>query len=74
VLAQESPGARMNRLGGSVLFCLPPPTPEEIAARIEAVWADDLQRLAREHLNLEHMYLSAIGPKELDLGKYLDGS
>jgi hypothetical protein len=35
------------------------------------VTADDIRRLAREHLKLDRMYLSAIGPKELDLGRYL---
>ncbi len=48
--------------------------PEEIAARIEAVTADDLQHLAKQHLNLDHMYLAAVGPKEVDFGRYLDGS
>jgi predicted Zn-dependent peptidase len=49
-------------------------TPEEIANRIEAVTAEDIRRLARRHVNLDNMYLSAIGPKELDLGRHLNGS
>jgi hypothetical protein len=28
-------------------------------------------RLANEHLDTEKMYLSAVGPKELDLERYL---
>jgi predicted Zn-dependent peptidase len=74
LLALESTAARMNRIGRSVITDTELLTPEEIAARIEAVSADDIQRLARKHLNLDHMYLSAVGPKELDLGKYLNGS
>jgi predicted Zn-dependent peptidase len=61
----------MNRIGRSVITGAELLTPEEIAARIEAVTADDIRRLAREHLKLDRMYLSAIGPKELDLGRYL---
>jgi predicted Zn-dependent peptidase len=47
-------------------------TPEEISARIEAVTPEDISRLARQHLRTDQMYLSAVGPKELDLGRYLD--
>jgi predicted Zn-dependent peptidase len=74
LLALESTAARMNRIGRSVITGTELLTPEEIAARIEAVGAGDIQRLARKHLNLEEMYLSAVGPKELDLGRYLNGS
>ncbi|HZC85072.1 MAG TPA: pitrilysin family protein [Rubrobacter sp.] len=72
LLALESTAARMNRIGRSVITGTELLTPEEIAARIEAVTADDIQRLARKHLNLDYMYLSAVGPKELDLGRYLN--
>jgi predicted Zn-dependent peptidase len=72
LLALESTAARMNRIGRSVITGIELLTPEEIAARIEAVTAGDIQRLARKHLNLDHMYLSAVGPKELDLGRYLN--
>ena len=71
LLALESTAARMNRIGRSVITGTELLAAEEIAARIEAVTADDVQRLAREHLN--HMYLSAVGPKKLDLGRYLNG-
>jgi predicted Zn-dependent peptidase len=71
LLALESTAARMNRIGRSVITGAELFTPEEIAARIEAVTADDIRRLARKHLNLDQMYLSAIGPEELDLGRYL---
>ena len=71
LLALESTAARMNRIGRSIITGSELLTPEEISARIEAVSAEDIRRLAREHLNLNNMYLSAVGPKELDLGRYL---
>jgi predicted Zn-dependent peptidase len=71
LLALESTAARMNRIGRSTITGTELLTPDEIAARIEAVSADDIRRLARAHLNLDDMYLSAVGPKELDLGRYL---
>ena len=64
----------MNRIGRGVITGTELLTPEEIASRIEAVTADDIRRLAREHLNLKEMYLSAVGPREIDLGRYLNGS
>jgi predicted Zn-dependent peptidase len=72
LLALESTAARMNRIGRSVITGIELLTPEEISDRIEAVTAEDLGRLARKHLNLNLMYLSAVGPKELDLGRYLN--
>ena len=74
LLALESTAARMNRIGRSVITGSELLTPEEISARIEAVSAEDIRRLARTHLNLNNMYLSAVGPKELDLGRYLNGN
>jgi predicted Zn-dependent peptidase len=74
LLALESTAARMNRIGRSIITDSELLTPEEISARIEAVSAEDIRRLARTHLNLNNMYLSAVGPKELDLGRYLNGS
>ena len=74
LLALESTAARMNRIGRSIITGSELLTPEEISARIEAVSAEDVQRLARAHLNLDNMYLSAVGPKELDLGRYLNGN
>ncbi len=71
ILALESTAARMTRIGRSLITNAELLTPEEIAARIDAVTAEDLQRLANDHLKLENMYLSAVGPKELDLGRYL---
>ena len=72
LLALESTAARMNRVGRSVITGTELLTPDDIAARIEAVTAEDIRRLARAHLNLNNMYLSAVGPKELDLGRHLN--
>ena len=72
LLAMESTAVRMNRIGRSVITGTELLTPEEISARIEAVSAEDIRRLAKEHLNLNKMYLSAVGPRELDLGAYLN--
>jgi predicted Zn-dependent peptidase len=74
LLSLESTAARMTRIGRSVITGSEILTPEEISDRIEAVTAEDIGRLAREHLKLEKMYLSAVGPKELDLDRYLDNS
>ena len=72
LLALESTAARMNRIGRSVITGSELLTPEEISSRIEAVTAEDIRRLAEKHLKLENMYLSAVGPEELDLGQYLN--
>ncbi len=74
LLALESTAARMNRIGRSTINGTELLTPEEISDRIEAVTAEDILRLAKKHLKLENMYLSAVGPKELDLGKYLSSN
>jgi predicted Zn-dependent peptidase len=72
LLALESTAARMNRIGRSVITDTELLPPEEIAERIEAVSAEDIRRLARTHLNLDNLYLSAVGPEELDLGRHLN--
>lgn len=64
VLALESSGARMNRLGGSMLFDLPVLEPEEIMARIDAVASDDLRALADELWRPERLSAAGIGPDE----------
>jgi predicted Zn-dependent peptidase len=71
ILAMESTAARMTRIGRSVITGSELLTPEEISARIDAVTTNDVQRLANEHLKLDNMYLAAVGPKELNLGRYL---
>jgi predicted Zn-dependent peptidase len=71
ILALESTAARMTRVGRSVITGAELLTPDEISARIDAVTAEDIKRLANEHLKLEDQRLSAVGPKEIDLGRYL---
>jgi predicted Zn-dependent peptidase len=46
ILALESTGARMNRLGASLLFGLPLLEADEVMARVDAVTLDDLRALA----------------------------
>ena len=72
LLALESTSARMNRIGRGVITGTELLAPEEMSRRIEAVTAEDILRLARRHLSLENMYLAAVGPKEIDLGRYLE--
>jgi predicted Zn-dependent peptidase len=74
ILALESTAARMTRIGRSVITGSELLTPEEISARIDAVTAEDIGRLAKKHLKLENMYLAAVGPKELDVGRYLSSN
>ena len=74
ILALESTASRMTRIGRSVITGTELLTPEEISARIDAVTADGIRRLASDHLKLENMYLSAVGPKELDFERCLNRS
>lgn len=71
ILALESTAARMTRVGRSAITGTELLTPEEIAAKIDAVTAEDIRRLAQQHLTREGMHLAAVGPKELDLGAKL---
>jgi predicted Zn-dependent peptidase len=74
LLALESTSARMNRIGRSIITGTELLSPQEIAKRIEAVSAEDVQRLAKEHLKLDNVYLAAVGPQEVDLGQHLNGN
>ncbi|HET7477960.1 MAG TPA: pitrilysin family protein [Rubrobacteraceae bacterium] len=71
LLALESTAVRMTRIGRGIITGSELLTPEEISDLIEAVTPQDIERLAKKHLKLDNMYLSAVGPKELDLGQYL---
>jgi predicted Zn-dependent peptidase len=64
----------MTRIGRSVITGSELLTPEEISTRIDTVTAEDIGRLAKKHLKLENMYLAAVGPKELDLGRCLSSN
>jgi predicted Zn-dependent peptidase len=62
VLALESTGARMNRLGSELLAGAPIESIDEVVARIEAVTLEDLGALARELWAPEKLSAAGIGP------------
>ncbi len=64
VLALESTGARMDRLGSAVLAGMPILELDETLARIEAVDADAVGSVAAELLAPERLCAAAIGPDE----------
>jgi predicted Zn-dependent peptidase len=64
VLALESTGARMNRLGASLLFGLPLLEADEVMARFDAVTLDDLRELTDELWAPERLSAAGIGPDE----------
>ncbi len=64
VLALESSGSRMNRLGASLLFGLPLLETDEVVARFEAVTLDDLRELTDELWAPERLSAAGIGPDE----------
>jgi predicted Zn-dependent peptidase len=64
ILALESTGARMNRLGSSLLHGPPLLEPDEIMARIDAVTLDDLRALTDELWAPERLSAAGIGPEE----------
>ncbi len=63
-LSLESTGARMNRLGASVLHGLPILTVEEVMQKIDAVGLPELRALAGELFAPERLSAAAIGPAE----------
>ncbi len=63
VLGMESTGARMSRLGTSLLHGMPILSVNEMLARIDAVGIDDLRELARELFAPERMSVVGIGPE-----------
>jgi predicted Zn-dependent peptidase len=64
VLALESSTARMNRLGGSLLYGLPLLELDEIMAKIDAVQMSDLSELVGELWGPERLSAAGIGPDE----------
>ena len=64
VLALESSGARMQRLGASLMYDLPLLELDEITARIDAVTLDDLAAVAEELWAPERLSAVGIGPDE----------
>ncbi|HUH80353.1 MAG TPA: pitrilysin family protein [Solirubrobacteraceae bacterium] len=63
VLGMESTGARMSRLGNSLLHGMPILSVDEMIARIDAVELEDLRELAGELFAPERMSVVAIGPE-----------
>ena len=64
VLGMESPLARMNRLGSSLLMGVPLLSLDETVARIDAVTAEEVGELARELFTPERMSAAAVGEDE----------
>jgi predicted Zn-dependent peptidase len=64
VLALESTGARMNRLGSEVLAEAPLLSLDEVVRRIDAVTIDDLVKLVEELWAPERLSAAAIGPEQ----------
>jgi predicted Zn-dependent peptidase len=64
VLSLESTGARMSRLGASVLAEMPILSVDELIERIDAVKLDDLRELAAELFDAKSMAVAAVGPDE----------
>ncbi len=64
VLALESTGARMNRLGSEVLAGEPLLSIDEVVQRIEAVTRQDLEALVHELWAPERLTAAGIGPDE----------
>jgi predicted Zn-dependent peptidase len=62
VLALESTGARMNRLGSEVLAGSPLLSLDEVVRRIDAVTLEDLSRLVEELWAPERLSAAGIGP------------
>ena len=73
VLALESTGARMNRLGSEVLAGAPLIPIDEVVARIDAVTLDDLAALAEELWAPERLSAAGIGPDQDRFEEALDG-
>jgi predicted Zn-dependent peptidase len=63
VLALESTGARMNRLGSEVLADSPLMALDEVVERIDAVSLEDLAALADELWDPERLSAAGIGPE-----------
>jgi predicted Zn-dependent peptidase len=64
VLALESTGARMNRLGSSILAGLPLLSVDEMIERIDAVTVEDLAELASELYDPARLSAAGIGQDE----------
>jgi predicted Zn-dependent peptidase len=64
MLSLESTGARMSRLGSSLLGDLPLLSLSELLDRIDAVTVEDLQELSAELLDPARLSVAGVGPDE----------
>ncbi len=64
VLGLESTGARMGRLGGSVLNDMPVLSTDEVIERIDAVGLEDVRSLAAELFEPHRLSVAGVGPEE----------
>jgi predicted Zn-dependent peptidase len=62
VLSLESTGARMSRLGGSLLHDMPILSVDEVIERIDSVTLADLQELADEMFITGNLSVAGVGP------------
>jgi predicted Zn-dependent peptidase len=73
VLGMESTGARMHRLGGSLLFGLPLLETDEVMERIDAVSMDDMRSLVDELWHPDGLSAAGIGPDEESFRSAVEG-
>ena len=64
VLSLESTGARMSRLGGSILNEMPIMEVDEMIDRIDAVGIADVREIAAEMFSPEGLSVVGVGPEE----------
>ena len=74
VLALESTGARMSRLGSELLAEAPLVDLDEVVARIDAVTLGDLEELATELWDPSRLSVAGIGPDEKRFEEALAGA
>ena len=74
VLSLESTGARMSRLGISVLNGLPILSVDEVIERIDAVDVAALRELAGELFVAERLSVACVGPEEEAFREALDAA
>jgi predicted Zn-dependent peptidase len=72
VIGLESTGARMSRLGASLLGELPLLSVSELIDRLDAVTIDELRTLAGELLVPGGLSVAAVGPEEAELQRALE--
>jgi predicted Zn-dependent peptidase len=73
VLALESTGSRMSRLGSEILAGAPLMAIDEVVARIDAVTRQDLVELTEELWTPDRLSLAGIGPDETRFEEAISG-